>query len=488
MSPTKQMASAFASRITGRFTLLSRFTVISLTVTMFIALGFGWVLSRQIIEDALDEAALEAAGAATAVITPQVGPRDFRSPTPTTVAAWKQRVAQIVGGMDIVRIKVWNPQGQVVYSDETDLIGRTYPLAEEEELKEALAGHVAKELSGLEKSENEKERSYGRLLEVYVPVVLPGTSQVAGVYEVYRSFLPLQAKIGKIKRLVWGGTAAAFSLLYASLYVLVSRASRRMSWQQKELLAREAAERANQAKSEFLSRMSHELRTPLNAILGFAQLLEMDSLSEEQSKYVRHILTAGRHLFDLINEVLDIARIEAGRLSISLEPVSAGELVRESLDLVAPLAVEKAVNLHVKVTEAFERFVMADRQRLRQVLLNLLSNAIKYNRIGGEVDLAAELVSDRRLRIVVDDTGPGIAPDKMERLFTPFERLGAEETAVEGAGLGLAVSRRLMEAMIGRIGVESRLGKGSSFWVELPTVGGPPAAVETARSQSKGPT
>ncbi len=488
MRPIRHWASAFASRITGRSTLLSRFTVISLSVTVLIALGFGWVLSRQIIEDALDEAALEAAAAVTSKITPQLGPRDFLSPTSPTVAAWKQRVGRIVGGMDIVRIKVWNPQGQVVYSDDPDLIGRTYPLEGEEELREALEGHVTKELSGLEKSENEKERSYGRLLEIYVPVILSGTSHVAGVYEIYRSFLPLQLKIATTKRLVWGGTVAAFSLLYASLFALVSRASRRMSRQQEELLAKEAAERANQAKSEFLSRMSHELRTPLNAILGFAQLLEMDALSDEHREYIRAILKGGRHLLGLINEVLDIARIEAGRVSISLEPVSVGELVRESLDLVAPLAVQKVVNLNAKGTEAFERLVMADRQRLKQVLLNLLSNAIKYNRIGGEVELAAEVVSDGRLRIVVDDTGPGIAPDKMERLFSPFERLGAEETTVEGAGLGLAVSRRLMEAMSGRIGVESRLGRGSSFWVELPTVSGPPAAVETARWQREVPT
>jgi len=234
--------------------------------------------------------------------------------------------------------------------------------------------------------------------------------------------------------------------------------------------AKEDADRANQAKSEFLSRMSHELRTPLNAVLGFAQLLEMDSLSPEQRESVGHILRGGRHLLELINEVLDLARIEAGRLTLSPEPVSVREVVRESLDLIRPIAAKVNVLLNDTAPSIPDAYVTADRSRLKQVLLNLLSNAAKYNHQGGSVTLTCETLPQGRLRIRVSDTGPGIPPDKLERLFIPFERLGAEQTAVEGTGLGLAFSKRLVEAMRGSLGVESTMGKGTTFWIELALV------------------
>jgi signal transduction histidine kinase/ActR/RegA family two-component response regulator len=252
-------------------------------------------------------------------------------------------------------------------------------------------------------------------------------------------------------------------------------------------LAKDEAERANRAKSEFLSRMSHELRTPLNAILGFGQLLEMESLSPGERESVEHILKGGRHLLDLINEVLDIARIEEGRLTVSLEPVSVNEVVQESLDLVAPLAAAQDVRLTGGAAGLPNRFVVADRQRLKQVLLNLLSNAVKYNRKGGVASLSFEEMPEGRLRIKVHDSGPGIAPEKLERVFTPFERLGAEQTGIEGTGLGLALSKRLSEVMGGTLGLESAVGRGSTFWIELPQtdnpvdrvtqVGAPPPAV-----------
>ncbi len=234
--------------------------------------------------------------------------------------------------------------------------------------------------------------------------------------------------------------------------------------------AKQEAERASLAKSEFLSRMSHELRTPLNAVLGFAQLLEMDTLSAEQRESVEHIRKGGSHLLGLINEVLDIARIEAGRLAVSLEPVSVELIVQESLDLIAPLAAAEGIQLNGNLAETRERHVLADRQRLKQVLLNLLSNAVKYNRPGGAVTLSYPERPSARLRINVTDTGPGIAPEKMERLFTPFDRLDADQQGVEGSGLGLALSRRLAEAMGGTLGVEVAVGRGSTFWVEFPLV------------------
>jgi PAS domain S-box-containing protein len=230
--------------------------------------------------------------------------------------------------------------------------------------------------------------------------------------------------------------------------------------------AREVAERASRAKSEFLSRMSHELRTPLNAVLGFAQLLEIDDLGPDHGESVEQILRAGRHLLQLIDEVLDVARIEEGRLSLSIEPVHLDEVVGEALDLVRPSAAPADIRMWTESSH-FDRHVLADRQRLKQVLMNLLSNAVKYNRQGGTVTVSCAPTPEGRLRIGVADTGPGIPPEVRDRLFLPFERLGAEQTAVEGTGIGLSISKRLVELMGGEIGAASEIGRGSTFWVTL---------------------
>jgi PAS domain S-box-containing protein len=234
--------------------------------------------------------------------------------------------------------------------------------------------------------------------------------------------------------------------------------------------ARDAAEAANRSKSEFLSRMSHELRTPLNAVLGFAQLLELDDLEDDQREAVEHILKAARHLLDLINEVLDISRIETGDLTLSPEPVLVDDLVRDALSLVAPLAERAGIALVVEPGPAAACWVRADRRRVQQVMLNLLSNAIEYNRPDGTATVACVRVGDgaTRLRITVSDTGPGLDADELARLFVPFERLGAAERDNEGTGNGLALSRRLAEAMGGSVDLTSTPGVGSTAWVELP--------------------
>jgi PAS domain S-box-containing protein len=231
--------------------------------------------------------------------------------------------------------------------------------------------------------------------------------------------------------------------------------------------ARLAAEQANQAKSEYVSRMSHELRTPLNAILGFAQLLELDGLRDDQRESVGYILSGARHLLGLINEVLDIAAIESGRLSLSLEPVDVADLLTEAVRLIRPLADQQGIVL-VDQPHTGDHHVLGDRQRLKQILLNLLSNAVKYNRHGGSVQLGCEAVAGERLRIKVTDTGFGIPAESIERLFVPFDRLGSEQTSIEGTGLGLPLTKCLAEAMGGTLEVASVVGQGSSFWVELP--------------------
>lgn len=254
-------------------------------------------------------------------------------------------------------------------------------------------------------------------------------------------------------------------------------------------LARREADEANAAKSRFLSRMSHELRTPLNAILGFGQLLEGSELSEEDREGAGYIVKAGRHLLSLINDVLDLSRIEAGELTVSPEPVHCGELINDAIALMRPAASAREIQL-TGPAPACDVYVMTDRQRGRQVLLNLLSNAVKYNYDGGLVAVTCTPLPEAILRISVRDTGPGIDPARRELLFAPFERLGAETSGIEGTGLGLALSRQLIEQLGGTMGVESAPGQGSTFWIDLPMTeepespeGAPPVPLDRAADQ-----
>ena len=259
--------------------------------------------------------------------------------------------------------------------------------------------------------------------------------------------------------------------LEEALRVLRAREDERKRAESALLEAKRELEDSNQAKSEFLARMSHELRTPLNSILGFSQVLNTDPdepLTGSQKESVRQILKAGWHLLALINEVLDLARIESGKLPISIESVGVEQIVREAMTLIAPVAEKHQVKVFDETKPFRQLFVMADRTRLKQVLLNLLSNGVKYNRPGGTVTLSCSRLDDRqgRLRLSVQDSGPGIARDEQSQLFTPFTRLNAK-TDVEGAGMGLAITKRLVELMGGSIGVESEPGRGSRFFFEL---------------------
>ena len=232
------------------------------------------------------------------------------------------------------------------------------------------------------------------------------------------------------------------------------------------------ADRANHAKSDFLSRMSHELRTPMNAVLGFAQLMEMEGPPPRQRESLRQILKGGRHLLELINEILDLSRVEAGRLSISPEPVHLTELLSDCIQLVQPLTIARQIQFGGDFPVSSDHYVLADRQRLKQVMLNLFSNAVKYNRDAGRVVISCG-VSGENVRIKVRDTGFGVPLKDQQKIFLPFERLDADRAGIEGTGLGLALSKRLVELMGGTIGVESTPDEGSLFWVDLPIASSP---------------
>ncbi|WP_295587590.1 ATP-binding protein [uncultured Lamprocystis sp.] len=234
--------------------------------------------------------------------------------------------------------------------------------------------------------------------------------------------------------------------------------------------AKVAAEEANQAKSEFLSCMSHELRSPLNAVLGFAQLMETGTPppTPGQKDCIDQILQAGWYLLDLINEILDLALIESGKLSLSPEPMSLAEVLADCEAMIEPQVQQSGIHVHFPVLEG-PWLVRADRTRVKQVLVNLLSNAIKYNRVGGRVDVRCTAAADARTRISLQDTGEGLGADKLAQLFQPFNRLGQETGSQEGTGIGLVVCKRLMDLMDGAIGVDSTVGLGSTFWIELDT-------------------
>jgi PAS domain S-box-containing protein len=288
-------------------------------------------------------------------------------------------------------------------------------------------------------------------------------------------------KDGTLVDVLWSATWSAKNRI---MFCVAHDVTHRLRIEKALRDAKEEADRANHAKSDFLSRMSHELRTPLNSILGFGQLLDRQSPTETQRPRIRYILSAGRHLLNLINEVLDISRIEAGTLQLSVEPVCLEEAVNEALDLMRPLAAERSISLVASCSLEYGTYVLADRQRLKQVLLNLLSNAVKYTAVQGNVTVSAIASAGGGTRISVHDTGAGIPVEKLARLFTPFDRLGAEQSTVEGTGLGLALCQRLIQAMQGTIGVDSALGSGSTFWLELPQAKSPLETLTTAKSGS----
>ncbi len=261
-----------------------------------------------------------------------------------------------------------------------------------------------------------------------------------------------------------------YKTLEAAMDLASEELTERYNALHKEIDAKEKAVQADRAKTDFLSRMSHELRTPMNAILGFGQLLARDSkdpLTPQQNKNIREILKAGKHLLELINDVLDLSTIESGKLSLSIENVNLFEVVKESLELVMPSAEQRNIRIINEIHSNNNSYVKVDRTRFKQVLLNLLTNAIKYNKENGQVIIKVADSEPEQFLVTIEDTGIGIPENQHEYIFEPFNRMGAEESSVEGIGIGLSISHRLLHLMKGKIDFESEVGKGTTFSLQL---------------------
>lgn len=284
----------------------------------------------------------------------------------------------------------------------------------------------------------------------------------------------------EVKGLRKNGTVFPLDLGVSEVYLegkllftgIVRDITERKKWEEELVVAKLEAEKASQAKTEFLSRMSHELRTPLISIMGFSQLLQMAAVKEHypenQVMFIDQVHKAGSHLLDLINEILDLSRVESGKIDVHLEPVHLPELFNELVVFIQPIAQENKIQIINKVDLNGYTMIQVDRARLRQCLLNLLSNAVKYNKKNGVVTLECLRPEPDTLRLCVTDTGPGLSEEQRASLFEPFERLGAENSEIEGTGIGLTITKKIVEIMGGKLGYETYLGLGSTFFIELP--------------------
>lgn len=465
-----------------RRSLLLRFSVLSLVVLLCIAVGLGWVLQRQMEHTALVQQADEVAVVIDSVLGRHLTKQDINGAgQPQERARWQGLAHRLLGAdRHLVRIKVWDKSGRVVYSNNPAQVGKRFPVSNE--LRTALDGHSAMDVSNLTQRENAGDRQgYSSLLETYIPMRAEG--QVVGAYEAYSDLGALDAQLSDARGTLWGSVALGFLLLYASLFAIVRGASRRLVRQMRaisalEVEAREAAalREVDRLKDEFIGSISHELRRPLASIKGYTASLLLPNARwepEVEREFLEVIDEESDHLALLIDNLLDLARLGSGSLQLNLEPLNLPILAEE---VVRRVRMQSHLPPHEYILHFPDQFpyVEGDHARVTQLLLNLLENAAKYS--PAETPIIVEgSVESGQVIVSVADQGPGLTAEQAEHVFDKFYRVDSGLTrATEGTGLGLALCRGVVEAHGGEITVTSRPGHGCTFTFHLPAM-----AVET---------
>ncbi|HSB70869.1 MAG TPA: HAMP domain-containing sensor histidine kinase [Candidatus Methylomirabilis sp.] len=458
------------ARLLRHASLLWRFSVIGLLLTVLIGLVLGVAVGRQLEIAALRQEAGRIAEVVGSEIDPFLRREDLAGvPPPERTQAIDLHVVNSLHDRRIVKIKIWNPAGIIVYSTDPTMTGQQFPV--DDELKDSLGGEIGMDITSLFKEENRQDRSkYAQLMEIYVPIRL-GANRVLGAYEVYLDVETLLPTIAATRRFFWIGLALGLGALYLGLFGVVRGASRQLRRQSEELGRLEARRMLDRLTTEFVSIVSHELRTPLTALVGFSELLlTQPAEPAEQREWAENMHAAAKRLTKMVEELLDVSRIEEGRIELKRQPVD----VRAAVNLVlADFRVHTpAHRLEQRCGEAIPP-VLADPDKLTQILTNLISNAIKYSPKGGPVTISVT-AADGTVRVSVADRGLGLSDDELPRVFERFHRVQDEaRRQIPGTGLGLYITKRLVELQDGRVWADSAgPGNGSTFHVELPAASG----------------
>jgi signal transduction histidine kinase len=460
----------------ARSSLLSRFSIVTLALLLVIGAGLGWVLQRQMESTALEQQATEVAVVLDGVLSRQLAAADLQPATrPAARIRWASLAHRLLAADNhLVRIKVWNPAGRVIYSNNPRQIGQLFPV--DDNLRTALRGHTAMDISNLTQQENVGERQGHRsLLETYVP--LRSSGRVVGAYEAYSDLAALEAQLNDGRRVLWVSVAVGFLLLYASLFAIVRSASRRLIGQMQaistlEVEAREAEtlRQVDRLKDEFIGTISHELRRPLTSIKGYTASLLLPETTWDaavQREFLQVIDEEADILAQQITNLLDLARLGSGLLPLNCEPLHLRALSEQAVHRIQTQPQLKSHTYDVSFPDDFP-YVEADQQRLNQVLVNLLENAAKYSAPGTPIVVEGRIES-RAVAVRVVDRGVGLTPEQATHVFDKFYRVDSGLTrATEGTGLGLALSYGVIEAHNGTMTVDSTPGVGSVFTFTLP--------------------